>query len=186
VKERFPARVPTSLAVGAVGPLRPRFRRKSSHLVGRGQAVGSCGRCGCRTRVNSQGRGLKQVPRRRAQQCDGSHGWTRAPARIVERSHLIAENRCAALFVSTVSPAGCRLPPSWPRPPSRASLLFAVPNRTSGAQTCSSNLKRAPASHCSTSEHIMQVKRSHGRTDIRDHFANGGSVDVLGRTRKYG
>src|SRR5262249_8927549 len=30
---------------------------------------------------------LMQVPRRRAQQCDGSHGWRRAPARIVERSH---------------------------------------------------------------------------------------------------
>jgi hypothetical protein len=29
--------------------------------------------------------------------------------------------------------------------------------------------------------HIMQVKRSHGRTDITEIiFANGGSVDVLG------
>jgi hypothetical protein len=52
LKDRFPARVPTSLAVGAVGPFRPRFRRESSHLVGRGQAV----RCACRTRVGSQGR----------------------------------------------------------------------------------------------------------------------------------
>jgi hypothetical protein len=38
LKDRFPARVPTSLAVGAVGPFRPRFRRQSSHLVRRGQA----------------------------------------------------------------------------------------------------------------------------------------------------
>ena len=46
LKDRFPARVPASLAVGTVGPFRPRFRRESSHLVGRGQAVGSGGRSG--------------------------------------------------------------------------------------------------------------------------------------------
>ena len=46
LKDRFPPKVPASLAVGTVGPFRPRFRRESSHLVGRGQAVGSGGRSG--------------------------------------------------------------------------------------------------------------------------------------------
>src|SRR5215813_14205533 len=36
LKDRFLARVPASLAVGTVGPFRPRFRRESSHLVGSG------------------------------------------------------------------------------------------------------------------------------------------------------
>ena len=45
-----------------------------------------------------------QVPRR-AQPCDGSHGWKRALARIVEPSHPDSRKTGAPLFsFSTVSP----------------------------------------------------------------------------------
>jgi hypothetical protein len=55
LKGRFPAKIPTSLAVGTVGPFWPRFRRESSYIVGRSQAVGG----GCRSGVGSQGRRRK-------------------------------------------------------------------------------------------------------------------------------
>ena len=47
---------------------------------------------------------LMQVWRRRAQGCDGLHGWKRARVRSLSDRILIAENRCAAFFVSTMSP----------------------------------------------------------------------------------
>ena len=37
--------------------------------------------------INQRAEALMHVSRRRAQGCDGSHGWKRALARIVERSH---------------------------------------------------------------------------------------------------